>query len=199
MDKTARFCNRHLNLLLLPLPLALLARATPSAVGVSSTVGATTCLAGLMGGGDLYVSNTTLPGAVAWCLNNTRCAGFTAPNPGSTPFPVGCIIIIVAMGPWRESTHPTTHTWCTPGQRVLVLAVLVAELRLGRRPDLAALPSLARAAAADLAVCPAARPRPWRRRQREDSTVCDSRCTKVPVQGLGVGLGALHSTPLARR
>ena len=31
--------------------------------------------------------------------------------------------------------HPTTHTWCTPGQRACVVAVLVAELRSDRQAE----------------------------------------------------------------
>ena len=47
---------------------------------------AATCLPGAMGGGNSYVANLTLPDAVAWCANQTRCAGFSC----EAPFPRCC-------------------------------------------------------------------------------------------------------------
>ena len=48
----------------------------------------------------------------------------------------GCPVLITGLTPLssvrllrRTLWHPTMHSWCTPGQRMCVLAVLVAELR----------------------------------------------------------------------
>ena len=55
------------------------------------TLAPATCLAGIMGGGNLAVVNLTLPAAVTYCLNNAKCAGFTAENPtGVGAFPAVC-------------------------------------------------------------------------------------------------------------
>ena len=48
----------------------------------------------------------------------------------------GCPVLATGLTPLssirllrRTLWHPTMHSWCTPGQRMCVLAVLVAELR----------------------------------------------------------------------
>jgi hypothetical protein len=41
-----------------------------------------------------------------------------------------------AVPPLRRTLwHPTMHSWCTPGQRDRVLAVLVSELRSDRQEE----------------------------------------------------------------
>ena len=93
-------------------------------------------------------------GAFGGCTSLARVLAPDGLARGETADPAnvfkGCPVLAAGLTPHsavpplrRTLWHPTVHhTWCTPGQRACVLAVLVAELRSDRQPEPALLPSL---------------------------------------------------------